>query len=178
MTTSSVFISYAHDTKPLVEELTQALQDNGIRTWVDFKDLQPGQQWQLELGRAIDKAQCFVVLVGPNSQGTPRQRVEWGTMLSKAWTDPNKRLLPVVVGSSEPPPFLRNWVSLKVDPTAEPQSWTERVVGALGVIDSPRVRDLTARSRRERQKRLNEIGKAVQTLNTIPLQEPHTVLGK
>jgi hypothetical protein len=42
-TESDVFISYAADTKPLAEQLTQALQTQGFHAWVDFKDLRPGQ---------------------------------------------------------------------------------------------------------------------------------------
>src|SRR6266446_6666256 len=61
-TNPNVFISYASDTKPLAEELTRALESQGIEPWVDFKDLQPGQRWREELERAIDAAQWFVIL--------------------------------------------------------------------------------------------------------------------
>ena len=50
---SSVFISYAADTKPLAEELTRALENQGIEAWVDFKNLRPGQRWKDELERAL-----------------------------------------------------------------------------------------------------------------------------
>jgi len=55
-TGTNIFISYASDTKPLAEELTRALESQGIEPWVDFKDLQPGQRWREELERAIDAA--------------------------------------------------------------------------------------------------------------------------
>jgi hypothetical protein len=173
-----VFISYAHDTKPLAEELTQALLHRGIQTWVDFNNLKPGDECQLELDRAIKNAQSFLILVGPKSRGTPWQEAEWTALLTKAWADSEKRLLPVIVGSSEPPPFLRNWVSLRVDPSEEPQTWTHRVADALGSIHSPTARGLTAKSKREREKRLNEISEAVKALDRQPLGDMPTVLGQ
>jgi hypothetical protein len=39
-------------------------------------------------------------------------------------------MLPVVSGA-EPPPFLRNWVPLNIDPAAEPSAWTRRVLDVL-----------------------------------------------
>jgi hypothetical protein len=178
MAAPSVFLSYAHDTKPLAEELTHALQNKGIQTWVDFQDLRPGQQWRLELERAIEHAQSFLILVGPKSQGTPWQEAEWRAVLTKAWTDSGKRVLPVVVGSSESPPFLRNWVSLKVDPAGEPRTWTRRVVEAVESVHAPTAHRLTAKSRREREKRLNEIGEAVKALDCRPSGDLHTVMGQ
>ena len=165
MAQRTVFISYASDTKPLAEELTQVLLKEGIHAWVDFKDLKPGQQWKAELENAIDAAQSFLILVGSESRGTPWQETEWRSMLTKAWTDSSKRLLPIVVGSSEPPPFLRNWVSLKIDPTAEPKTWTHRVVDALESIEPSTIDHLPAKSRREREERLAEMGRAIDALD-------------
>jgi hypothetical protein len=36
---TDVFISYATDTQPAAEELTRALEQNGIHAWAGFKDL-------------------------------------------------------------------------------------------------------------------------------------------
>jgi hypothetical protein len=52
---TNVFISHSWDTTPLAEELTKALENEGIEVWVDFKDLRPGQRWKEELERAIDR---------------------------------------------------------------------------------------------------------------------------
>ena len=176
MATPSVLISNTSGTRHLVEELTQALLDKGIQAWAGFKDLQYGQQWQVELERAIENAEVFLFLVDPQSRATPWQEAEWQFMLTKAWTNSGKRVIPVVLGSSEPPPFLRNWVSLNVDPTAEPLTWTRRVVDAVESTHSPSVRGLTPKSRRERAKRLSEIGKAVKALDKQPLSKLRTVM--
>src|SRR5260370_30602985 len=153
---SSVFISYATDTKLLAEELTRALESQGIEAWVDFKDLQPGQRWKDELERAIAAAQWVLILVGSGSRATAWQEAEWSAALTRTWADSDKRLLPVVFGESEPPPFLRNWVSLRVDPAKEPSTWTRHVLDALRSVRNEAVHGVRVQNRRERQKRLDE----------------------
>lgn len=169
---SSVFISYATDTKPWAEELTRALESQGIEAWVDFKDLRPGQRWRDELERAIDAAQWVLILVGSGSRATPWQEAEWNAALARTWVDREKRLLPVVFGPTEPPPFLRNWVSLRVDPATEPSTWTRHVLDALRSVRNEAVHGVGPQNRRERQTRLDEIKKAAEELRQGQPDEP------
>ena len=171
-TSTNVFISYASDTKPLAEELTKALESQGIEPWVDFKDLQPGQRWREELERAIDAAQTFVILVGSNSRGTPWQEAEWTAALASSWADREKKVLPVVFGEGEAPPFLRNWVSLRIDPEREASTWTRHVLGALSNLRSETPHGTNPQSREERHERLNDIRKAAEELRKGQPDEP------
>jgi hypothetical protein len=167
----SVFISHGADTKPLAEELTRALESQGIEAWVDFKDLRPGQRWKDELERAIEAAQWVLILVGSGHRATTWQEAEWSTALARTWTDSDKRLLPVVFGENEPPAFLRNWVSLRVDPAKEPSTWTRHVLDALLSARNDAVHGVGVQNRRERQKRLDEIGKVAEDLREDPPDE-------
>jgi len=161
---SSVFISYAADTKSRAQELTRALESQGIEAWVDFKDLRPGQRWRDELDRAIGSAVWLLILVGSGSRSTAWQEAEWSTALARSWSDNNKRLLPVVFGEAEPPPFLRDWVSLRVDPDKEPTTWTRHVLDALRSLRNEAAHDVLGQSRRARAKRLDEISRAAEEL--------------
>jgi hypothetical protein len=160
---ADVFISYASDTKPLAQALTKELESQGIEPWVDFKDLHPGQRWREELERAIEEAQWVLILVGSHSRTTPWQEAEWSTALAHIWVDREKRVLPIVFGQDDPPPFLRNWVALKVNPDTEALTWTRKVVDVLRDLRNEAVHT-TSKSRQERQKRLEEIRQAVETL--------------
>jgi hypothetical protein len=155
---TSVFISYASDTKPAAEELTRALEENGFHAWADFKDLHAGQRWQREIERAADNARQFLVLVGPHSSSTPWLEAEWQTILANAWSDSRKSVIPILFGDGDSPAFLRSWVPLRVDPSAEPAKWTLRVLDALRSQRKPVA--LSAADRREREQRLEEIGRA------------------
>jgi hypothetical protein len=168
-TESDVFISYAADTKLLAEQLTQALQTQGFHVWADFKDLRPGQVWRDEIDRALEGARSFVIIVRPTSRAGSWQDTEWRAALTKVWSDSDKRMIPVLVGGTEPPPFLRNWVSLMVDPDAEPANWTRHVVDALLSAPNERVPAPSAASRRERERRFDEIARMAEELRKYDL---------
>lgn len=161
---SSVFISYTNGTKPRAQELTRALESEGIESWVDFKDLRPGQRWKEELDRAIMAARFVVILVGADNRATAWQEAEWSTALARSWEDSDKRLLPVVFGETETPPFLRNWVPLRVASDQDPATWTHRVLDALQEGRGEVAKEVAGQNRRERQNRLDEIGRAAREL--------------
>ncbi len=158
---ANVFISYASDTRPLAEELTKALESQGIEPWVDFKDLHPGQLWKEELERAIDAAQWVLILVGSHSRTTRWQEAEWSAALTRSWVDREKRLLPIMFGQDDPPPFLRNWVALRVNPDTEASTWTRKVIDILRNLRNEAIHT-GAKSREERQQRFAEIRQAVE----------------
>jgi nitroreductase len=86
-------------------------------------------------------------------------------MLTKVWSDSDKRLIPVVVGGTVPPPFLRNWVWLTIDPDREPANWTRRVVVAALRSAREDTRHVPSQEdRRERRQRLDEISRSAQEL--------------
>ena len=174
-TSANIFISYASDTKPLAEELTKALESQGIEPWVDFKDLQPGQRWREELDRAIAAAQWFVILVGSNSRATPWQEAEWSAALANSWAHSEKKLLPVVFGEGDPPPFLRNWVSLRIDPQREASTWTHHVLGALQNLRNKSVHSVDPQNREERNERFSEVRKAAEELWKGQPDEPPAI---
>lgn len=168
---ANVFISYASDTKPLAEELTKELESQGIEPWVDFKDLHPGQRWREELDRAIGEAQWLLILVGSDSRATPWQEAEWSTALARTWEDREKRLLPIVFGHADPPPFLRNWVPLRVNPDTESSTWTQRVLDVLRNVRNEAIHS-GPKSREERQRRLEEMREAAEALRETGADAP------
>jgi len=161
---ANVFISYASDTKPLAEELTRDLEKQGIEPWVDFKDLRPGQRVSEELQRAIDRAAWFVVLVGSRSRTTPWLEAEWSAALARTWESEDKRLLPIVFGDGQLPPFLRNWVALRVNPDTEASTWTRKVLDVLRSVRSVAAAHDVGKGRTEFQQRLEELNHAAEAL--------------
>jgi hypothetical protein len=94
----------------------------------------------------------------------PGRKAEWRAALAKVWSDSDKRLIPVVVGGTEPPAFLRDRVWLRVDPAAEPANWTRHVIDALRSTHNEAFQSPSAGDRQQRQQRLNEIGRAAEEL--------------
>jgi WD40 repeat protein len=57
-----VFISYAREDSPRVDQLQRTLQDAGIPVWRDTDDLWPGEDWRAKIRQAItDNALVFIV---------------------------------------------------------------------------------------------------------------------
>lgn len=168
---SDVFVSYGTDTRPLAEELTRALEGQGMHVWADFKDLQPGQSWREEIERAANQADSFVIVVGPGSASTRWLEAEWKAALGSVWSDSEKTMIPVVLRGAEPPPFLRNWVHLNVDPESEPSGWTSRVIDALVRRRNELSQTSPPEAERERARRLDELADAIVELERA---ENHT----
>jgi hypothetical protein len=56
-----VFLCYAHLDKEAVHKLYARLVEHGIHAWFDAQDLQPGQNWQREIRKAILRSHIVLV---------------------------------------------------------------------------------------------------------------------
>jgi hypothetical protein len=57
----NVFLIHAHHDKEVVFKLYQRMIKDGIHAWLDSESLQPGQDWQHEIRKAILKSDVVVV---------------------------------------------------------------------------------------------------------------------
>src|ERR1017187_132998 len=111
-----VFISYSADAKKLAERLAGSLQKEGVATWSDVENVSPGERWYDQLQQALDHAKFSLIVVGPRNIMRDWQDQEWQGALERTWTDPEKRIIPVLVGHAEAPAFLRNWAPFRLQP--------------------------------------------------------------
>jgi len=111
-----VFISYSADAKKLAERLAGSLQTEGVATWSDFENISPGERWYDQIQRALDQAKLYVIVVGSRNIMRDWQDREWQGALERTWADPDKRIIPVLVGHADAPAFLRNWASFRIEP--------------------------------------------------------------
>jgi len=70
-----IFISYATEDYLRVADLVRKLNDAGFSTWLDKADLKPGQQWELEIERAIRDCRIFIACLS-NSAINKRGHVQ------------------------------------------------------------------------------------------------------
>ena len=56
-----VFLCHAHHDKEAIQKLYVRLKEHGIHAWLDAEDLQPGQNWQHEIRKAILKSDIVLV---------------------------------------------------------------------------------------------------------------------
>lgn len=93
-----VFISHAHNDKPLARRLAFELQRAGFDVWHDEMVL-PGDNWAHEIGKNLEEAEAMVVLLTPASLNSKTVRDELKYALGAE--NYSHRLIPVVVGSPE-----------------------------------------------------------------------------
>lgn len=64
---SSIFISYANADQSRVTPFCDYLVNQGFNVWIDCRCLKPGQNWEFEIRREIDKAAFVLIFVSQNS---------------------------------------------------------------------------------------------------------------
>ena len=65
-----VFLCHASEDKPAVRELYQLLiSQNWIDPWLDEEKLLPGQDWNMEIEKAVENADAVIVFLSDNSVG-------------------------------------------------------------------------------------------------------------
>ena len=84
----SVFISYSRQESPFVDALLDALEDEGIRVWVDYQSLVPGHPWLDQILEGIREADVFLLVISKGSLASPNVELEYKQALEQ-----NKRII-------------------------------------------------------------------------------------
>ena len=126
----NVFISYSQADQRWADFLRAQLRVFGteIMVWDPASDITPGENWALEYGKALEKADAVIVLLSPDSVRSDRVRHE----IEYALSSPKfrDRLIPVIVkATKEVPWFLRTLAP--IDATKNKEDAAPRVAAAL-----------------------------------------------
>ena len=94
-----VFLSYAHEQRPIAEEVSVSLSVRGYDVFIDRSSLKAGVEYGSAIEKDIEKCDLFIFLISPESltQGT-YTLTELGFAKSK-WRNPSGRVLPVMARS-------------------------------------------------------------------------------
>jgi hypothetical protein len=91
-----VFISYAFDESPFVQQVAAGLRARGIEANVDRESIRSGERWADELKAGLDSSSVVVVFVG-DSVDAPWMNFEIGAAIGSS-----KQLVPVFLDESGP----------------------------------------------------------------------------
>ena len=107
-----VFLTYAHSDKKAVRQIYHRLLRNQIDTWLDEKELLPGQDWKHEIRQAILRSKIVIVCLSKqfNKQGGFRHE-ELQIALEKARSFPDGEIfiIPARLEKCDLPEPLRQW---------------------------------------------------------------------
>jgi hypothetical protein len=107
-----VFLIYAHSDKKAVHKLYRHLIRDHVKTWLDEKELMPGQNWKHEIRQAILRSDFVVICLSKqfNKQGGFRHE-ELRIALGKAKTvaEDNVFLIPARLERCHLPEAVHPW---------------------------------------------------------------------
>ena len=94
----SVFISYAHKDRRIVNKLKEDLRRNGISVWIDERLKVADEAWQKQLALAIQKQTFFLFVLTPTSVSSKYCEWELHTALGL-----QKPIVPIMMKKTEVP---------------------------------------------------------------------------
>ena len=112
-----VFLCHASQDKPAVRKLYRYLKQHGIQPWLDQEDLLPGENWEVEIPRALNNSDVILVCLSKNSinkEGYVQKEIVFA--LDKALEKPDGTIfiIPAKLEECEVPKRLNRfqWVDL------------------------------------------------------------------
>lgn len=139
-----VFLSHNSIDKPWVTKLKQALEDRGLKVWIDRYEIRPGDLFVNALEIGINQCKAVALIVSPDSMRSAWVREEYSRALALA-QETELQLIPVILRGAELPGFLsnRNWVDFR-----EEASFAESLERLIwGITGDPMLRDANEKAK-------------------------------
>ncbi|MFT3890634.1 MAG: SUMF1/EgtB/PvdO family nonheme iron enzyme [Anaerolineales bacterium] len=111
-----VFLSYASQDKPAVRKLSSRLVGEGwIETWLDEKNLLPGQDWRLSIEEAVETSDIVIICLSSHSvskEGYVQKELRYAREIALEKPEETIFLVPLRLDECEVPRGLRfyQWV--------------------------------------------------------------------
>jgi hypothetical protein len=105
------FLCHSSADKPAVRLLYERLRAEGIEPWLDVKNLLPGQDWDLEIRRAVHDSHVVLVCLSNQSTRAGYLQKEIKFVLDRADEQPEGIifLIPLKLEECEVPERLSRW---------------------------------------------------------------------
>ena len=73
---AQVFTSYSRRDTETVDTIVEKMSQAGISVWIDRSEIKAGNTWRVQIVKAIDTSQAFVLMLSPNSAASDNVRRE------------------------------------------------------------------------------------------------------
>lgn len=107
-----VFLCHSKDDKPKVRELYQRLVADGFDAWLDEEKLMPGQEWDLEIRKAVRESDVVVVCLSNGSitkAGYVQKEIRFALDIADEQPEDAIFLIPARLENCEVPSRLVKW---------------------------------------------------------------------
>lgn len=124
-----VFISYARrDASAIVDRLTAALGERGVRVWRDVNEIEAGESWPRAIEKGLKGAAALIYVASPGSSSS-----EWMNNELAVFLDKRLPIIPLVIDAASIeaiPPILQQYQWLDLRQGFE--RVVDRIVGVVG----------------------------------------------
>lgn len=107
-----VFLCHGSEDKATVRGLYQRLRDDGFSPWLDEEDLIPGQDWELEIKKAVRAADVVVVCLSASSasrKGFAQKEIRIALDEADKQPEGDLYIIPLRLEELELPDRLQRW---------------------------------------------------------------------
>src|SRR5512142_874106 len=107
-----VFLCHASGDKPTVRELYKRLIAEGVDAWLDKEKLLPGQDWQLEIPKAVRESDVVVVCLSNKSitkEGYVQKEIKFALDIAEEKPEGTIFLIPARLENCIVPERLSRW---------------------------------------------------------------------
>jgi len=117
-TSRQLFLSYANEDESQARELYNRLKERGHKPWMDKHDLLPGQEWELEIRRAIQNADFFIALMSRDSvtkKGFVQKEIRYALDVLGEIPPGRIYLIPIRLNACDVPDSIKrlHWIDLQ-----------------------------------------------------------------
>jgi hypothetical protein len=130
-----VFLSHAEHDRAWVSKLADKLRESGLDVWSDASRVEPGANWLLEGGRALQSADAVVIVLSYEASQSP----EFQKTIEFALTSPRLKDRVVTIAREEGMPYRFPWILRElpiVENPRSPQAAAEHILRLLPVATS------------------------------------------
>ncbi|HZF11068.1 MAG TPA: toll/interleukin-1 receptor domain-containing protein [Thermoanaerobaculia bacterium] len=135
------FISYAAADREWARQFHQQLEASGVEAWLDVHELFPGDNWQRQIGDALESSDVLLALVSPASVRS--ESVQRETQFALGSERFENRIVPVIVEPTDEMP----WIFRRFKTVSGSPAEAARQVAALLAATSPEGSAARAHSR-------------------------------
>lgn len=107
-----VFLCHAREDKPQVRELYRRLHADGIEVWLDERSLLPGQDWKVEIPKAVRESDVVIVCMSPVSarkEGFVQAEINFALDMALQKPEGTIYIVPAKLEECEVPDKLSRW---------------------------------------------------------------------
>jgi hypothetical protein len=107
-----IFLCHSSTDKPTVRQLYARLKRDGFKVWLDEVDILPGQDWEIEIAKAVRNSDVVLVCLSHDSvtkSGFVQKEIKFALNVAEEKPDGVIFIIPARIEDCEVPDKLKRW---------------------------------------------------------------------